>query len=108
METTIKFLYNLLHLLVIFAILLFVAKMLTMKCRSSKKRRKSRNDRNKSVVYKLYILAITPILYKLDDKIDAQKQKRLEALAERQACKEDIDKSNVISFDSIKKSKNAK
>lgn len=99
METTIKFIFNVFQLIVIFKIALFVTRILTGRFRSSTKRG---GNRKKSIVYKLYILAINPIIYRLDDLIYAQKQKRLEALRERQVP---VNNDKVIS---IKKLKDAK
>lgn len=106
METVVKFISNIVQLYLVYKVVIFAFRCATGRLfRSSKKRSRNRRD---SIMFRLYKLGINPILYRLDDLLYNQKQKRLEALAERQACKEEINKCNVISFNNIKKSKNAK
>lgn len=104
METTIKFIFNVFQLIVICKIALFVAKIFTGRFRLKGKRGSTRN-RKYSIVYKLYILAINPIIYKLDDLIYEQKRKRLEALQERQVP---VNNTKVINIKNAKNLKNVK
>lgn len=104
METTIKFIFNVFQLIVICKIALFVTKIFTGRFRLRSKRTNSRS-RKYSIVYKLYILGISPIIYKLDDLIYQQKQKRLEALRERQVP---VNNDKVINIKNIKNLKNVK
>lgn len=106
METIFKFIFNVFELMVILKIALFVTKIFTGRSfRSSKKRSSKKRKSNNSILYRLYTLAINPIIYKLDDLICKQKQKRLEVLQERQIFS---DTNKVISFKTIKEHKDAK
>lgn len=106
METILKFIFNVFELVVILKVALFVTRLFTGRSSRSNKKRSSKKERsNNSILYRLYILAINPIIYKLDDLIYDQKQKRLEVLQERRIIS---DNNKVISFKTIQKHKDAK